>query len=277
MDYYSLLGVNKGATADEIKKAYRKASMKYHPDRGGDEAQFKKVNEAYDTLSDPQKKQIYDMGGNPNQQGGFGGNGHGGDPFEFHFNSGNFDDIFGGFGFGRRQARNKSVNIVVTVTLEDLIFGKQVHAEVSMPGNKRKLVTIDIPKGIDDGQHIRYRGMGDDTIPNVPPGDLIVNIRVAPHPLYKRTGNDLFSEREVSIWDCILGSSIDILTVDRRSLNISIPAGCQPGTVLRVTGEGIPNVRSGKRGNLLIKIKTSVPKNLTEEQKRIIKNLKDSL
>lgn len=273
MDYYSILGVNRNASQEEIKKAYRKLSMKHHPDRGGDEVQFKQINEAYDTLGDAEKKRMYDMGVNPNRQqhGGFQQSG----PFEFRFDTGNFEDLFGGgFGFGRRPARNKSVNISVTIDYEDLIFGKTVHAEVTMPGNKRKLVTIDIPKGIEDGQHIRYQGMGDDTLAGVPPGDLIVNIRVVPHPRFRRIDDNLICEKEVSIWDCILGTVVEIDTVDRKKLNITVPPGTQPDTTLRVTGEGVPNVRSHRRGNLLIRIKTSIPKNLTAEQKQKIEDLK---
>jgi len=272
MDYYSLLGVNRNASQDEIKKAYKKACMQHHPDRGGNESEFKKINEAYETLNDPQKKQMYDMGVDPNRQhaGGFRQG-----PFDFRFDTSNFDDMFGGFGFGHRRARNKTVNIVVTVDLEDILYGKTIHAEVEMPSNKRKMVTIDVPKGIENGQHIRYQGLGDDTITGVPPGDLIVNIRVAPHPTFVRQGDNLYFESFISVWDCMLGAKLNIRTIDKRNITINIPAGSQPETVLSCKGEGLPNVRSHQRGNLLVKIKTSIPKNLSEEQKAKILELKN--
>ena len=123
MDYYATLGLKKGASPEDIKKAYRSLAMKHHPDRGGDEKKFKEIEEAYRTLSDPQKKQMADMGVDPNAQGG--GYNHG--PFEFHFNSGNFEDIFGNFGFGfnqRKPVRNKSFNVNITISLEEVLTGK---------------------------------------------------------------------------------------------------------------------------------------------------------
>jgi len=274
MDYYSILGLKRGASEGDIRKAYKKMSMKHHPDRGGNESQFKKVNEAYQTLSDPQKKQIYDMGGNPNQQGHAGGYNRG--PFEFRFDTGNFDDIFGGFGFRRQQQqRNRNVNITVSIQLEDVYFGKTIHAEVSMPGKKTKLVTIEIPKGIEDNQSIRYQGMGDDTIPNIPLGDLIVNVRLLSHNIFARQGDNLYIDYLISAWDCMLGTQISIQTIDKRTLNINIPAGTQPDTTLRVTGEGVPNVKTHTKGNLFVKVKTEIPRNLSKEQQDKIKELKN--
>lgn len=274
MSYYSTLGVDKNASQDDIKKAYRRLSMKHHPDRGGNDEKFKEICQAYETLSDPKKKEMYDLGVDPNRQ-NFGGGFNRG-PFEFRFGD-DPNDIFGGFGFGRRMARNKTVNIVVTVDLEDVLYGKTIHAEVEMPGNKRKMVTIDIPKGIESGQHIRYQGLGDDSIQGVPPGDLIVNIRVAPHPTLIRQGDNLYLENHISVWDCMLGTKLNIKTIDKRILTINIPEGTQPETVLSCKGEGLPNVHNHRRGNLLVKIKTNIPKNLTLEEKEKIAELKNIL
>ena len=137
MDYYSTLGVAKSATTEEIKKAYRSMAMKYHPDRGGDEKKFKEIEEAYRTLSDPQKKQMFDMGIDPNQSGNQGF--HQGGPFEFHFGGGGMDDMFHHFGFGFQQPRrrNKTISISVELTLEEVLIGKDINAEVSTGlGNK---------------------------------------------------------------------------------------------------------------------------------------------
>jgi DnaJ-class molecular chaperone len=285
MDYYNVLGLNKTASKEDIRKAYKKLSMKHHPDRGGDESTFKKVNEAYQTLSDDNKRQMYDMGqGDP-----FGGNqqqwsGHRSGPFEFRFDSGGFEDMFAqafGAGFGpqghRRRQRNKDVSISVTISMEDLLVGKTVHAEVGLPSGRKKLVTIEIPRGIEDGQQIRYEGMGDDSLKHIPAGNLIVYIKVQRHPRFERHRDDLHTEQQVSVWDCLIGSRITVKTIDGRNLNVNIPPGTQPETIMRVTGEGIPNVRTHQRGNLLLKIKTVIPKNLNPEQKEQIRILKDSL
>ena len=166
MDYYSTLGINRNASQDEIKKAYKKMSMQHHPDRtGGDDSKFKEINEAYQTLNDPQKKQMYDQFGttDPRQHQYRSGD------FEFNFNGspfGGMDDIFeqffGGSPFGnqRRRAVNRPINVAVDVTLEDVLTGKTIGMEIALPTGKTKVVTVDIPAGVEHGQQIRYRGLG---------------------------------------------------------------------------------------------------------------------
>ena len=275
MDYYATLGIPRNASDAEIKKAYRSMAMKYHPDRGGDEKKFKEISQAYEYLSDPQKKQIIDLGGDPNAQQGAGGFGQ--SPFEFHFNSGNMNDIFGNFGFGgfgrQPQRRNRSLNVNVEITLEDVLSGKDFTAEVSIPG-KNKMINIQIPPGIEHGQQIRYEGMGDDSIPGLKPGDLLVNIVVREHSRYRREGTSLIIEREVNVWDALLGASIDIQTLDNKTLSIKLPPGTQPDTVLSCKGEGLPNMRTRQRGNMLIRIKVSIPKILNPEQINLIQQIK---
>jgi len=250
-------------------------AMKYHPDRGGDEKKFKEISQAYEYLSDPQKKQIIDLGGDPNAQPGAGGFGQ--SPFEFHFNTGNMNDIFGNFGFGgfgrQPQRRNRSLNINVEITLEDVLSGRDFTAEVSIPG-KNKMINIQIPPGIEHGQQIRYEGMGDDSIPGLKPGDLLVNIVVREHSRYRREGTSLIIDREVSVWDALLGASIDIQTLDNKTLSIKLPPGTQPDTVLSCKGEGLPNMRTRQRGNMLIRIKVSIPKLLQPEQINLIQQIK---
>jgi curved DNA-binding protein len=268
MDYYTTLGISKNASEAEIKAAYRKMAMKHHPDRGGDEKTFKEVNAAYETLSDPQKKQMIDMGVDPNSQHT---NYRQGSPFEFHFNTGNFDDIFSNFGFGGRPMRkNKTLNVNIEVTLEDILKGKVIDAEIGIPSGSKKLVSIEVPPGIENGQQIRYRGMGEHTLKDVPPGDLIVNIFVREHSTFQRQGDMLMIKKFISPWDAILGSDITIETIDKKTLTIGIPAGTQPDTVLSCRGEGLPNMRTKVRGNLLIKVQIEIPKNLNSEQKTAV-------
>jgi curved DNA-binding protein len=280
MDYYSTLGLNRGASQEDIKKAYRSMAMKHHPDRGGDEKKFKEIEEAYRTLSDPQKKQMFDMGVDPNSQGGRGGFGYNQGPFEFHFGTDNMEDIFNRFhfGFGQRPLRkNRSLNIKVNVLLEDVLNGKEINAEVGIPGGQKKLINISIPPGIETGQQIKYEGMGDSSIPDLRPGDLIVNVIVKPHSIFSREGDNLVCERRISSWDAILGSTVDLETLDRKTINIAIPPGTQSETVLSCKGEGLPNLRTKKRGALLVKIKVMTPVNLTVDQLELVRKLKNGI
>jgi DnaJ-class molecular chaperone len=276
MDYYSTLGLKRGASDEEIKKAYRSMAMKHHPDRGGDEKKFKEISQAYEFLSDPQKKQIIDLGGDPGQQQSFRNQGS---PFEFHFGTEDLNDLFGNFGFGARGAlrRNKTLSINVEISLEDVLNGKSINAEVGVPGGRKKIITIEIPGGIEHGQQIRYGGMGDNSIPDVRPGDLIVNVLISRHPSFRREGDSLIFEKSISAWEAMLGTNLDIITLDRKNLSITIPPGTQPETVLSCRGEGLPNVRTRQRGNLLVKVKVSIPKNLSIEQMQKIKVLKDGI
>jgi curved DNA-binding protein len=279
MDYYATLGLKKGASPDDIKKAYRSMAMKHHPDRGGDEKRFKEIEEAYRFLSDPQKKQIVDMGGDPNAQSGTGGGFYNQGPFEFHFGGAGFDDIFSNFGFGRGPARrNKTLNIVIDITLEDVLNGKDINAEITLPvSGKKKIVNISIPPGIEDGQQIRYEGMGDNSVLGIRPGDLIVNVRISPHPRFKREGRDIILEKRVSVWDAMLGGNLTIETLDKKTLNITVPAGTQPDTVLSCRNEGLPGLRNRSKGNLLIRIKVEIPKNLNIAQVESLNNIRTEM
>jgi curved DNA-binding protein len=279
MDYYSILGVKRGASPDEIKKAYRSLAMKHHPDRGGDEKKFKEIAEAYDVLSDPQKKQMFDMGMNPNQQGG--GFRQGNSPFEFHFGSDDLRDMFGqfGFGFGGRQQpqRNKSINVNVEITLEDVLTGKDINAEIGVPGKNKRVVNISIPAGIEHGQQIRYQGMGDDSVKGIRPGDLLVNVYVRPHQKFHREGSSLIAELVISAWDAVLGTNYVVKSLDGKDLDIKIPAGTQPGQVVRCQGYGLPDMRTKQRGSMMIKIKVEIPKNLTTEQQQLVEKIRNGV
>ena len=276
MDYYSTLGLKRGASDAEIKKAYRSMAMKHHPDRGGDANKFKEIEEAYRTLSDPQKKQMFDSGIDPNRQGGFNQG-----PFEFHFGTDNMHDIFSNFGFGgfgqRPMRKNKTLSINVEIALEDVLTGKDINAEISTPDGRKKMINIHVPAGIENGQQIRYEGMGDHSISDLRPGDLLVNILVRNHPIFRREGTSIIVEKEIDVWDALLGNKITLRTLDNKTLDINIPSGTQPDTVFSCRGEGLPHTRSKQRGNLLIKLKVAIPQNLTKSQLDKIQKLKNEL
>jgi DnaJ-class molecular chaperone len=259
MDYYSILGVPKNADDKTIRKAYKIQSMKHHPDRGGDEEQFKKVNEAYQTLKDPQKRAAYD---NPQSQWGFNSR----HPFE---------DMFGGM--RHRQRRNADVNIAIKLDLKDVLLGKQLTTRYQLPSGKIKEADIDIPIGIESGIGIRYHGLGDDSFPNSPPGDLIVRVKVYEPPNWKRSGNNLRTQVIVSIFDCFLGNRMEIKTLDDRRIKLNIPKGSQPGALFNIPGYGVPDPRSGRRGNLLVELKTIVPEITDENMLRELEKIKNAL
>ena len=273
MDHYSTLGINKGADAEEIKKAYRGLAMKHHPDRGGDSAQFQKIQQAYATLSDDQKRQEYDF-----SQQNPGGN-------QFHFHTGNnpFGDVFNQFGFGgpfgfqQRRPQNSTVAITIEITLEEAFTGKTLDAEIQLSNGKKKLINVEIPAGVDTNSQIRYQAMGEDTIPGMPPGDLIINIRIRPHAIFKRENNNLIFEKSLSVWDAILGTDITFHTLDGRQLSVAVPPGSQPETMMMCKNEGMRDVHNGQRGNLYVKLKIQIPKNLTDAQIQKIVELRHGI
>ena len=269
MDHYKTLGVGRDASEDDIKKAYRKLAMKHHPDRGGDTAKFKEIEDAYRTLSDPQKRSEYDNP-NPFGNGGFSG-----------FGAGHpFNDIFGGhspfgdiFGFQRRPATNRSLQLQTQITLEEAFYGKDLIANIKLPSGKDQAVNIKIPAGIHSGTTLRLSGMGDDSIPGMPRGDIMLNIHIVDHPIYKRQGDDLIMEHEISCVDAMTGSNIIVDSIDGKHLETTIPSGTQHDSMLSLNGYGMSNFNDpSRRGRLLVKLKLRVP-TLTEIQKINLRNL----
>jgi DnaJ-class molecular chaperone len=236
----------------------------------------------------PKKKEIVDLGGDPNQQNqGPWGNSFNQGPFEFHFGGGappGMDDIFSRFGFGgggfgqRPQRKNRSLNINIDIVLEEVLTGKELNAEITIPGtNKKKMINISIPAGIESGQQIRYEGMGDDAIRDLRAGDLIVNINVLPHHKFRRDHNNIIVEETVDAWSAMIGSQLEIQTLDGKKLTINIPPGTQPNTILSCRGEGLPIIRSRVRGNLLVNIKVEIPRNLPLSVIEKLKIIKDEV
>jgi DnaJ-class molecular chaperone len=285
-DYYDILGVKKGVSVDEIKKAYRAEALKWHPDKHKDEKEmaekrFKEINEAYQVLSDPQKKSAYDQyghdaftpGGGFPGGGGFAGNPFGqgqnspftytytssggaspfgsfdfGDPFEI------FEQFFGGsFGGQKKHLPRYSM----TIDFMEAIDG--VTKEVEVGGKKRK---IKIPAGIDEGSRINF-------------DDFLLSVNIRPHDLFERDGNDIYLKLGISYSLAAKGGEVDVPTVD-GSVRIRIRPGTQPGTMMRLRGKGAPILRSHSRGDEYVKILISVPEKLTREQKELIEKMEEA-
>jgi DnaJ-class molecular chaperone len=285
-DYYQILGVSKTATETEIKRAYRKLALQYHPDRNkGKEAEgkFKEVTKAYEVLSDTSKRQTYDQfgaaafeQGGPSGQGaggpfgGFGGqqgpftytySTSGGNPQGFDFGGG-FSDPFeifeqffgGGNPFGRQQRRS---TYSLTITFMEAVKG--VTKRVQLEG---KTQTIKIPAGVDGGSRIRF-------------GDYDVVIDVTPDKKFKRQGYDIVTEEEISFPQAALGSTLEVETVG-ESVKIKIPSGTQPETLIRLRGKGVRMLRGSGHGDHYVRIKITIPKNLSAHQKELLKEFDDS-
>ncbi len=351
-DYYEALGIDKSADEAAIKKAYRTLAKKYHPDiNPGDaeaEKKFKEVNEAYAVLSDPEKKAQYDQFGhaafeNGGMGGGFGG--FGGMDFDI---SDIFSSFFGG-GFGgggsnrRGPVRGEDINVRVTLTFEEAVFG--VKKEISYQrvqkcgtcsgtgaakgtspktcsacgGSGRvrvqqrtplgimqtqktcdacrgagkiiekpcddcrgsgyiratKKLDVTIPAGIDDGQRIVLSGQGSDGRDGGPAGDLYIYVTVKPHAVFEREGNDIYCEVPISFTEAALGAQIDIPTLEGTE-KFDIPEGTQTGTTFNLRQRGVPVVNTKNRGTLHITVTVEVPKNLTGEQKDILRKFAES-
>lgn len=283
-DYYEVLGVNKSASSAEIKSAYRKLALKFHPDRNkeaGAEAKFKEINEAYQVLSDPKKKQTYDQfghaafdpssgmgGGQGPFGGGFGGFGQSGgfnwssystggnnaefdfgDPFEI------FEQFFGG-GFGRSARRRPHYSL----NIDFMEAVKGVTKEVEIEGKRQK---IKVPAGANDGTRIRF-------------ADFDVSIDVGTHPRFKRDGYDIFVDEKIAFSTAALGGQIEVETLDGQ-IKLKVRAGTPSHSLIRLRGEGVQHLQGRGKGDLYVRLIIDVPEKLSREQKKLIEKLADSM
>lgn len=304
-DFYEVLGIKKEASENEIKKAFRKKAMLYHPDKNpGDkqaEEKFKEVNEAYEILSDTDKRDKYDRfgfagidpnaafaGGNGQGQ-GFGnqdrsyqtyGNFNGAD-FDFYEFSGSgfenlFGNMFGGSGFGNASNKTgprKGANLQtsITITFEEAAFGTKKRIKLN-----GKTISVTIPEGIDNGAKISLKGQGQPGTNGGPNGDLIVLINMQPHSRFTRKGLDIYIDVPVTVTQAALGASIIVPTLTDK-VSYKVPAGTQPNTVFRLRGKGIKNSKSRKTGDLYVKVLVKIPTNLTDEQKDLLEKLGNTI
>ena len=303
-DYYKILGVNKNASQDEIKKAFRRLARKYHPDANPNdskaEEKFKEIGEAYEVLKDSQKRSRYDqLGANWKQysHAGAGRPGEGGRTYTYNFGGRGFnfedlgsgfsdffetffgrgsDDRFSGFdpGFGTQFDRGTRTNMQkgqdmqseLSITLREAYSGTQRSLKLQREG-KTRTVNVKIPEGIKDGGKIRVAGEGAKSPAGGPAGDLYLVINIAPHNFFTRKGDDLYCEVPVTIKEAFYGAKIDIPTFSGKIM-VKVPPKTQGGKTLRLKGKGIPKLRSSEFGDLYAKIKLILPEKLNSEQKR---------
>jgi len=269
MDYYSTLGVPKGASEDEIKKAYRKLAMQHHPDRGGDQNKFQKIQEAYDTLGNAHKRQQYD---NPQPQG------FGGDGFHFQFNGGSgFEDIFAQFGFGgpfQQQRKNKDLRIQIELDLVGTLYDQNKTVSVQTTTGTRETVQVNIPRGIRSGQQMRFPGLGDNMFNTIPRGDLFVHFAVRPDPQFAVEGDDVVYHAVIDALDAITGTTIDVPNLESKVYRMTVPAGTTHGTRMRLPNQGLYNLNQPTRGHLIVEIQLSVTARTSDEAVRLAQQLK---
>ena len=299
-DYYKTLGVERGASEDAIKKAYRKLARKYHPDVSKEknaEEKFKEVGEAYEVLQDPEKRAAYDQMGayQPGQDfrpppgwgerfGGFGGSAGFEDPGDL-----DLFDILAGLG-ARRGFRGaggapgarpgQDAEVTVTVGVDDLLRATEVEIPLSFtqmqPDGRLQRVTrttkVRIPKGASDGQRLRVPGKGAPGQGGAPAGDLYLNISLRPHELFKVTGHDLYLEVPIAPWEAALGANVDIPTLTGR-VTLKVPPGSRAGQKLRVRGRGLPRPKSEEHGDLFAVLQVVTPSVLSEREKELYREL----
>ena len=276
MTYYETLGVPETATADEIKRAYRKLASQHHPDKGGDTKKFQEIQTAYDTLGDDGKRRQYDM-----QQ-----NGVGGQQFHFHtggMNNPDISEIFRSFGFGGanpfefhqrpQQRRNKDLRIEIPVPLVTTLEQQTKTVQVKTTNGENTTVEVKIPRGITNGTSIRYSGLGDNLFNTIPRGDLYVQINVHNADNFVVNGVDLYTTISVNCLLATVGGTVTVDSLDGKTFELTLPAGTQPGMKFRLAGQGLYVLNSTHRGDLYVELALTVPQNLLQEQLDLVRSI----
>jgi curved DNA-binding protein len=306
-DYYTILGVDKNASADDIKKAYRKLALKWHPDKNPNnkvaEENFKKISEAYAVLSDQEKRKNYDMFGSAEQfrqrysqedifkdfdlddilrSFGFGGFRRGGTrAFRtsggggFAYSEGDpFADLFGASrqGYPHMPQKGQDLQYNLNITLEESVLGADKKLALQKEDHVEE-INIKIPAGINTGKKLRLSGKGAHGIDGGPPGDLYLNINILPHPIFARDGSDLYIEKSIKYSQAVLGTTIDVPTLDGSMKRIKVSPGTQNNTKIRMKGYGVPGLKGPGKGDQFVKITVDVPKKLNDSQINLIKKL----
>ncbi len=296
-DYYKILGVQINASEDEIKKAYRKLAMKYHPDHTkgdkGAEEKFKKISEAYAVLSDTEKRKEYETFGSEgfrqrfSQEDIFRGFDFGDIFREFGFGGDNFSHFGGGgrrFSFGtgspfnfsgaQQHSHAKGSDLVyeLPLTLREVASGTSKTITLQHQGKSENL-TVKIPKGLIAGKKLRLAGKGNPSPYGGPAGNLYIKSKVLKDPVFSSENYDLYIDRELKISEAILGATVSVPTIDNRQLSLKIPPGTKQGTKMRLSGHGLPNMKNNEKGDLYVRVQVTIPQHLNDEQKNIVDKL----
>ena len=281
-DYYETLGVSRGATTEEIRSAYRKLARRYHPDINKDEdaeERFKEVAEAYEVLSDADKRERYDRLGSNWRQGedvsgapGFDGQRARPDGVRFEFGDGAFSDffesLFGSARMGDIRTRGADLEAMVDLSLEEAAAGGPLRVSL---GDGRSF-TVNVPAGVRDGQRIRLAGRGGEGIGGGSTGDLFLRVHLRPHRRFRVDGKDLHVDVSVAPWDAALGTTLEVPTLT-GSAKVRLPSGSSSGRRLRLRGEGMPD-RQGRHGDLYATVQIMVPRELDERERQLFEELR---
>jgi curved DNA-binding protein len=303
IDYYQILGVSRDATADEVKKAYRKLAMKYHPDKAkGDKKQaeekFKQVSEAYAVLSNPEKKKEYDEYGSQgfrskySQEDIFKGFDFS-QVFDFGISDNIFSRIFGGLGSGGQPRgrtrifqyggpegyqgqvqppKGQDLQVEMPITLHEMAFGTEKLVSFSHNGQVEK-ISVKIPPGSLPGKKLRLTGKGSPSPMGGQPGDLYVKLKEVEHPVFKREGNDLYVDRKIKLTEAALGTKVTVPTLDGKTMSLKVPPGTQSQTKMRLKNYGIPTANGKSRGDQFVRIIVETPTDLNKKQKTLMEEL----
>lgn len=293
--FYDVLGVKRDASDKEIKSAFHKLAQKYHPDAGGDEQKFKEISEAYETLSNPDKRKEYDQmlmfGGMPGAGGPGGGYSYAGgaqgwgDIFDSIFRGegafgSDWAQGFGGMGGAARNRPRKGsdLSLTVDVSAKDAFTGVTHKVTYRIPSTgEQQTITVAVPAGAVDGGKLRYKRRGEYGINGGERGDLVVTTRVAEHPLFKRKGADVTMELPISMYEAALGAQIEVPTPGGKTVRLKVPAGTQTGKTFRFKDLGAPDVKHrGRTGALLVTVKVEVPTRLGADERRALEELRDA-